>query len=120
MRIAECGTALCGTLVWLKDPIDDDTGRPMMDKHNPDPSKRDRPVLGVQIMYGMLPNGPGKWSGRFYNTDNGKTYEGNLVLLGPDSIRVEGCLIICLGETWRRVNSTARPSGTALLSKHKA
>ncbi len=29
VRIAECGGSLCGTIVWLKDPIDDGTGRPL-------------------------------------------------------------------------------------------
>jgi uncharacterized protein (DUF2147 family) len=111
VRISECGGALCGTIVWLKDPIDDATGRPMTDKHNSDPARRNRPVLGIQIMYGMRPNGPGKWSGRFYNSDDGKTYDGNLVVLGPSSVKVEGCLIgICMGETWRRVTTTARPA----------
>lgn len=106
VRIAECGGGLCGTIIWLKDPIDDATGKPMTDKYNPDPTKRDRPVLGLQVMYGMQPNSPGRWSGRFYNSDDGKTYDGNLIVLGADSIRVEGCfLLICMGETWRRVDN---------------
>ncbi len=33
-------------------------------------------------MYGMSRNGPDKWSGRFYNVDDGKTYDGNLVVTG--------------------------------------
>ncbi len=106
VRIADCGGTLCGTIIWLKDPIDDATGRPMTDKYNPDPAKRDRPVLGIQIMYGMQPNGAGRWSGRFYNSDNGKIYDGNLIVTGPDSIKVEGCfLLICMGETWKRVDN---------------
>ena len=110
VRIAECGGGLCGTIVWLKDPIDDATGRPMADKHNPDPAKRNRPVLGIHVMYGMQPSGPDKWSGHFYNSDDGRTYGGNLVVLGPSSVKVEGCLIICMGETWHRVDTAAKPT----------
>ena len=33
-------------------------------------------------MYGMQPSGPDQWSGHFYNSDDGKTYEGNLIVLG--------------------------------------
>jgi uncharacterized protein (DUF2147 family) len=111
VRIAGCGGALCGTIVWLKDPVDKQTGKPPIDEHNPDPAKRSRPLRGIQVMYGMHPSGPGKWTGHLYNADDGKTYDGNLMLLGPDSVKVDGCLIgICMGETWRRVQSTARPA----------
>jgi uncharacterized protein (DUF2147 family) len=110
VRIADCGGALCGTIVWLKDPIDDATGRPMLDKHNPDPVKRNRPILGISVMYGMRPSGPGKWSGHFYNSDDGKTYVGNLLVLDRSTVKVEGCLIICMGETWHRVDTTAKPA----------
>ena len=109
VRVAPCGGALCGTIVWLRDPIDPETGRPVADKHNPDPARRASPMLGTQIMFGMRPSGADRWSGHFYNGEDGKTYEGNLVLLGPQSVKVEGCLIgICMGETWQRVgNATA-------------
>ena len=72
-------------------------------------ARRASPMLGTQIMFGMRPSGADRWSGRFYNGDDGKIYEGNLVVLGPESVKVEGCLIgICMGETWQRVgNATA-------------
>jgi uncharacterized protein (DUF2147 family) len=111
VRIANCGGTICGTIVWLKEPIDKQTGRPPTDEHNPDAARRSRPLYGIQVMYGMRPSGPGKWTGHLYNADDGKTYEGNLVVLGPDSVKVEGCLIgICMGETWQRIQSTARPA----------
>jgi uncharacterized protein (DUF2147 family) len=119
VRIADCGGTLCGTIVWLKDPIDDATGRPPTDKHNPDPGKRDRPVLGIQVMYGMQPSGPDRWSGRFYNSDDGNTYAGNLIMLGPSTVKVEGCLIICMGETWHRVDTTAKPARPAPRTRNK-
>jgi uncharacterized protein (DUF2147 family) len=111
VRIADCGGAICGTIVWLKDPIDKATGKPPTDEHNPDAARRSRPLHGIQVMYGMRPSGPGKWTGHLYNADDGKTYAGNLVVLGPDSVKVEGCLVgICMGETWQRVQSAARPA----------
>ena len=57
VRITNCGGALCGTLVWLKEPIDPATGRPKTDKNNADASKQSRPLLGVQIVLGMKPSG---------------------------------------------------------------
>ena len=113
VRIAPCGAALCGTIVWLRDPIDGETGRPLTDKHNPVPARRSNPMIGTQIMFGMQPSGPNRWSGHFYNSQDGQTYDGNLVLLSPDSVKAEGCLIgICMGENWQRVES-ARPAPAA-------
>ena len=37
---ANCGGALCGALVWLKEPNDPATGRPKTDKNNADASKQ--------------------------------------------------------------------------------
>ena len=62
VRIVNCGGALCGTLVWLKEPNDPATGRPKTDKHNADASKQNRPLLGVPIVLAMKPNGPGQWN----------------------------------------------------------
>ena len=57
----------------------------------------------VQVLISMRPNGPGKWSGRLYNADDGQTYAGNLVELGPRTMRVEGCAAgICGGESLTR------------------
>jgi uncharacterized protein (DUF2147 family) len=121
VRIANCGGAICGTIVWLKEPIDKQTGRPPTDAHNPDAAKRARPLHGIQVMHGMQPSGPGKWSGHLYNADDGRTYEGNLVVLGPDSVKVEGCLIgICMGETWQRIQSTARPAHGGAKAQRKS
>src|ERR1700752_3162294 len=71
VRIAGCAAALCGTIIPLKEPNDPATGRPKTDKHNPDASKRDRPVIGIQIVFGMKPSGTAdKWSGQVYNAED--------------------------------------------------
>ena len=63
IRVADCGGALCGTIIWLKEPNDPDTGKPKTDKNNSDASKRSRPLIGVQIVLGMKPAGADKWTG---------------------------------------------------------
>src|SRR5215831_12718235 len=78
-----CGRALCGNLVWLKEPNDPATGRPKTDKNNADASKQRRPLLGIPIVLGMKPNGPNQWSGEVYNASDGKTYSGSFTLTGP-------------------------------------
>ena len=107
VRIADCGGALCGTIVWLKEPNDPDTGKPKTDKNNSDSAKRSRPLMGVQIVLGMKPNGTDKWAGQVYNAEDGKTYSGNLTYSGGSSLQLQGCALgglVCKGQTWTKVN----------------
>ncbi len=99
IRISNCGNALCGKLIWLKSP--------RKDTQNPDPSKRDRPLLGVQIVQSMKPTGKdNQWKGKVYNAEDGKTYTGFIQMPSPDKMKLEGCVmggLICKGETWTRI-----------------
>ena len=107
VRITNCGGALCGALVWLKEPNDPATGRPKTDKNNADASKQNRPLLGVQIVLGMKPSGtPDQWSGNVYNASDGKTYSGSFTMTGPNTAELKGCVmsIICKTQTWTRAN----------------
>jgi uncharacterized protein (DUF2147 family) len=105
IRIADCGGALCGTIVWLKEPNDAETGKPKTDKNNSDASKRSRPLIGVQIVLGMKPSGTDKWSGQVYNAEDGKTYSGSLTYSGGDALQLQGCALgglICKGQAWTK------------------
>ena len=106
VRIVNCGGALCGALIWLKEPNDPATGRPKTDKNNADASKQSRPLLGVPIVLGMKPSGPGQWTGDVYNASDGKTYSGSFTLTGPNSADLKGCVlsVFCKSQTWTRVN----------------
>jgi uncharacterized protein (DUF2147 family) len=105
VRVSECGGgALCGTIVWLSEPIDKETGKPVADKMNPDPARRSRPMVGIRI-FTMQPAGPNKWTGAIYNADDGKTYSGNVELLDGNRLKIQGCLgPFCDHEIWVRAN----------------
>jgi uncharacterized protein (DUF2147 family) len=104
IRVHACGQALCAEIASTQPPLDPATGKPWTDKNNADASKRDRPLVGVQVLFDMHPNGSGNWSGTLYDPDRGKMYSGNLIELGVDRIRIEGCMImLCGGEELRRV-----------------
>jgi uncharacterized protein (DUF2147 family) len=105
LRIQACGQALCGTIASVNPSIDPATGRPWTDKNNPDASLRNRPLVGVQALISMTPNGAAKWSGQLYDADRGKIYSGNLVEIDASTVRVEGCVLgLCGGETMTRVS----------------
>jgi uncharacterized protein (DUF2147 family) len=105
VRIAKCGDAICGALVWLKVPNDPATGRPKTDKENADTAKSKRPLLGIAIVLGMKPDGtPNQWKGQVYNAKDGNTYTGYFTLTGANTAELKGCAmgIICKSQTWTR------------------
>lgn len=104
VRVGPCGAALCATIAAPKSQVDPQTGQPWTDKNNPDPAMRNRSLVGVPVLYSLMPDGPARWSGRLYNIDNGQSYTGHLLELAPRTIRVEGCAIgICGGQNMSRI-----------------
>ncbi len=107
IKIADCGGALCGTIVWMKEPIDPETQKPRLDKLNADADKRGRPLIGVGIVLGMKPSGADIWTGEVYNAEDGKTYSGSITMLPAGTLRLEGCALgglVCRSQVWTRVN----------------
>lgn len=106
IRLEPCGAAMCGKLVWLREPIDSKTGSPVTDRKNPDPALRGRPLLGIVLIDGIKPaEDAGEWAAHAYNADDGKTYEVTLKLDDEGKLELEGCGLggmICQGETWTR------------------
>jgi uncharacterized protein (DUF2147 family) len=103
VKVSGCGGGICGVIVWLREPIDPETGKPAIDDKNPNPALAKRPMIGLPLFRGMRPAGPNKWTGQIYNADDGKTYASSVSVMGPDSLRVEGCVgALCGGETWTR------------------
>ncbi len=104
IRIAPCGNALCGKVVWLKDP-NDKSGRPKTDDQNPDERLRSRTLLGLKIIAGLkFDENNASLRGKVYNADNGKVYDLYLKPSGK-TMHVEGCLlrVLCDTQIWTRV-----------------
>lgn len=103
VRVSKCGGGICGTIIWLREPIDPVTGKPQIDDKNPNPSLAKRPIIGLSLFSGMRSVGANRWSGQIYNADDGKTYASNISVTGPGALRVEGCVgSLCGGEDWTR------------------
>lgn len=99
VRVSPCGAGLCGHVVWQKSP--------QKDVHNPDPAKRERPVVGLQLVSNMKQVGPNEWKGSIYNYEDGQTYSGNVKVVNGNAIEIGGCVmggVICQSKTWTKVN----------------
>ncbi len=106
VKIETCGNLLCGTIVWLKEP-NDENGVAKRDRNNEDESLRDRPIIGLKLLESFKQTGekPNAWEdGSIYNPEDGKTYASKMALQGSDVLLVEGCVwIFCKEQTWTRV-----------------
>jgi uncharacterized protein (DUF2147 family) len=99
VKVTPCGSGLCANVVWQQSPS--------KDVHNPDPAKRERPVVGLQLVSGMKPVGPNEWGGAIYNYEDGKTYQGKVKVTNANAIEIGGCVMggmICQSKTWTKVN----------------
>jgi uncharacterized protein (DUF2147 family) len=105
IRISHCSTTLCGTIVWLKVPVNSATGKPQVDDKNANPALTKRPIIGINIFKAMKAVANNKWSGAIYNADDGNSYSSDVIVAGPKKLEVRGCVmgILCGGETWTKV-----------------
>jgi uncharacterized protein (DUF2147 family) len=106
LEIAPCGKLLCGKLIWFARP-NDALGRPLEDVKNPDPSLRNRPLLGLPVLSGLTPAGHGEWNeGEIYNPDDGKSYQALASVEGDGTLHTRAYVVLpVLGKTlvWTRV-----------------
>lgn len=73
VRIAHCGAALCGHIVWLKNP--EGPGH-----------------VGQRVLYDMRKTAENSWAGSAHNPEDGGTYAGTMILAG-DRLSTRGCAL---------------------------
>jgi uncharacterized protein (DUF2147 family) len=78
VRIEQCGQNLCGYTIGTNE----------------------------KILINMRPQ-DAKWVGHIHDPDSGRTYDSNIAMKGPNTLRVQGCAfggMFCGGQTWKRVS----------------
>jgi len=95
VRIAPCGNLLCGRVVSA----------------SPDARAKAAAggtprLVGTELMSRLVPVGQGAWSGEFFVPDRNVRAPGELRLLGPRTLEIEGCAVagyLCKTQQWTRV-----------------
>jgi uncharacterized protein (DUF2147 family) len=88
VKIAKCGEALCGNVIWLRD------------------ESTSKSRIGQKVFYDMKPAGSGNWSGKAFNPEDGKEYSGKMSVSGA-TLTTSGCVLgglICNSVKWSRVD----------------
>lgn len=95
--ISRCSEAPCGEIVWIDAP-DAET---LTDTENPDETLRDRPLLGLKMLYDFEARKDQWKKGRIYDPETGKTYGSRLRRLEDGTLQVKGCIgPICQTQIW--------------------
>lgn len=122
VTISQCGASYCGTLSWIVIPDEnsaacemnrDAFAMQMVDFQNPDPALRARSLVGMDILT-LKPKGTATFEGAIYNAQDGKSYDGVVTILGPDTIELgNGCAFgMCVvTQQWQRVAARLEAPG---------
>lgn len=87
IQFSPCGAALCGAIVWLKNPAS-------------------KARVGQKVFFDMVRADQNSWTGQAFNPEDGKTYSGKMVVAGK-KLRTSGCVfggLICKTMLWVRAN----------------
>lgn len=81
-----CGGKLCAKVAAVKD-------------------QARKKTIGTVIMRGAVKSGANTWKGDLLDLESGRTYSGVVTLESATALNLQGCvaLVLCRGETWRRV-----------------
>ena len=106
IEVYHCGELLCGRIVALDEPLDL-AGNPKVDRNNPDPALRARPIMGMDLVSGFSRKSDRKWvGGTIYDPRDGKTYKCKMTLKKDGTLKVRGYVGVSLfGKTvvWTRI-----------------
>ena len=89
-----------GKIIWLRDGIVN--GKPLLDKKNPDPAKRNKPWLELQIISGLIKKSETEIvSGKIYDPTHGNYYSCKMTIKEGNKLELRGYIlgIPFLGKT---------------------
>ncbi len=98
LSVYSCGSGIC---IKVLTP---GKGREI-DAKNPNPALKGRSMAGVVLMEGAEKAGSDRWKGKLYNSEDGDTYTGYVVVTGKDEVKLEGCVLgglVCKSHIWKR------------------
>jgi uncharacterized protein (DUF2147 family) len=102
LEFFKCGDKICGKIIWLKAPNymnkkDGPVGKTKVDRKNPNPALRNRPILGLPVLKGLTAKGANRWeNGTCYDPEIGKSYKCKMHLKSPKRLELRGYIGISL------------------------
>jgi uncharacterized protein (DUF2147 family) len=104
VQIYKIGEKFFGKIIKLKDPLNEQ-GKPKVDFRNSDASKRNMPLIGLNVLRDLVFD-KDEWNGgRIYNPEDGKDYKCLMRLKDAKTLEVRGYIgfsLIGKSQTWTR------------------
>jgi uncharacterized protein (DUF2147 family) len=97
-----CGEKICGKIISLQEPRytkekDGPIGEGKVDRKNPDPALRNRPILGLQVMKDVTATGKKTWGGgTCYDPQSGKSYKCKMKMVSRTKLKMRGFVGVSL------------------------
>ncbi len=95
VQIAPCGASLCGRVISATPEARAKAAAAGTTR-----------LIGTELMSRLAPVGGGVWRGEFFVADRNVRAPGELRLLGPRALEIEGCAmggLVCKTQNWTRV-----------------
>lgn len=92
VKIYKKGNFYFGKLTELKNSIDS-KGNSILDVNNPDETKRQRALIGIEILINFTYNSKtGNWQGKLYDYDgsSGNTYDSYITIKKDGNLNIKG------------------------------
>jgi len=112
VEIVKHGDVYDGSIVWLKEPNypvgdkDHMDGQVKVDRENPDPALKTRPIIGLPLISGFKYADDNVWNdGHIYDPESGKLYSCKMTLMMDGRLKVRGYVGFSLfgrTEIWTR------------------
>lgn len=103
IQVYKSGSKYYGKITWLKEPTKN--GKQKVDSKNPDPKKRNTPIIGLVVLKDFEFD-DGEWiSGEIYDPSSGKEYSCKITMPDKNTMKVRGYIGISLfgrTEVWKR------------------
>lgn len=89
-----CGADLCGRISWANDVALADAADAGVTH-----------LIGTELLQDYRATGAGRWTGRVYVPDMGRTFSSTIQQLDANRLKISGCLIggwFCKSQIWQR------------------
>lgn len=96
--ISPCGGTRCATVAW--------TNKGDRDALNADPALRNRPIVGLRVIWDLKEGAGNVWAGTGYNPNDGNTYATKVTVKSQSEIEISGCILgglLCDSDIFTRV-----------------
>lgn len=116
VEIRRDGDAYVGEVVWVKYQVYPENdpkgwvGKPVVDRENPDPALRSRPILGIRTLKGLRFDEDEWVGGEIYAPRQGKTYRAKAWLEDAKTLKIRGYIgtpFLGRSVTWMRAEIPA-------------